>query len=230
MNLKSKYGHQYQVKKMSVLGFELITLRDLDESIDTLCAYFGEGNEDLSLKEEHCPYFGVLWEASIALGQFLSPEICGQKKVLEIGCGLALPSFVATKFNGRATATDFHEDVPLFLAENFKQNNIKFSYQMMNWRLKDKNICSSLGGFDLVLGSDILYESQHPEEVAHALVNFLNPNGKIILTDPGRAYVQNFISAMNKLGYQENLTIEKVEASLTLKNKDREIYVFEFFK
>jgi predicted nicotinamide N-methyase len=228
--MKSHFGYQYLTKQIEVLDLEMTTIRDLDESIDILCEYFGEANQDQSLAEEHCPYFGVMWEAGIGLSQFLTEDMCKGKRILEIGCGLALPSFVATRFGGSVIATDFHADVPLFLDLNKKKNEIEFEYQVMNWRSEIERTKGSLGLFDLVLGSDILYESQHPVQVAEVLIAFLKPGGKIILSDPGRAYVQKFISSMRELGYPEQFTTQKVVAKLTAKNVDREIYLFDFSK
>ena len=113
--------------------------------------------------------------------------------------------------------------------KNQIKNKISFPYQVLNWReyLKESNE-DKMGKFDLVLGSDILYESQHPNQVAKALISLLGPGGKIILSDPGRAYVQKFLTSMQELGYPEKMTIQKVEAKLTLKNKEREIFIFEF--
>lgn len=228
MNIKSHFGYTYPTKPMNVLDFNMVTIRDLDESIDILCAHFGEADQDQSLAEEHCPYFGVMWEAGIGLGQYLTKDMCEGKKILEIGCGLALPSFVATRFGGEVIATDFHADVPIFLDINKKKNNIDFNYQVMNWRSEIERTKNTLGTFDLVLGSDILYESQHSLEVAKALIAFLNPGGKIILADPGRAYIQKFITTMKELGYPEKFTTQKIAAELTAKKVEREVYLFEF--
>ena len=206
----------------------MTTIRDLDESIDTLCEFFGEENQDNSLAEQYCPYFGVLWEAGIGLSQHLSTLDLKGKRVIEIGCGLALPSFVVTKKGGEIVATDFHDDVPLFLDLNQKQNSISFPYIKMNWREELERTKADLGQFDLVIGSDILYESQHPLQVAKTLLAFLKPGGKIILSDPGRAYIQKFISAMHELGKIDVMFSEKVSAELTPKNKEREVFIFEF--
>ena len=230
MKIKSFFGYEYPTKQLSVHGFDMTTIKDLDESIDILCEHFGEEDQDQSLAEEHCPYFGVMWESGIGLTQLLTKELCSGKKILEIGCGLALPSFAATRLGGSVIATDFHADVPIFLKLNQEKNGIQFAYQVMNWRNEIERTQTSLGLFDLVLGSDILYESQHPMEVAKALIAFLNPGGKIILADPGRAYIQKFISSMRELGYPEHFTTQKVEARLTPKNADRENYIFEFSK
>lgn len=228
--MKSHFGYSYLTKNMSVLGFEMTTIRDLDESIDILCEHFGEEDQDQSLAEEHCPYFGVMWEAGVGLSQMLTSEMCVGKKILEIGCGLALPSFVATRYGANVIATDFHADVPMFLEKNQTANTVHFQYKTMNWRNEIERTKTDLGTFDIVLGSDILYESQHPEQVAKALIAFLNPGGKIILADPGRAYVQKFVSAMRELGWPEKMSTQKVLANLTPKNVDREIFLFEFYK
>ena len=228
VKMKSNHGYNYQLKTISVLDFEMTTIRDLDESIDTLCDFFGEADQDNSLAEEYCPYFGVLWEAGIGLSQHLLSLNLKNKKILEIGCGLALPSFIVTKKGGEIIATDFHADVPLFLEINQKRNNMFFPYRVMNWRNEIERTKTDLGLFDLVLGSDILYESQHPLQVAKALIAFLKPGGKILLSDPGRAYVQNFITSMNECGYKEIFSTQTVTADLTPKNKQRDIYIFEF--
>jgi hypothetical protein len=65
-------------------------------------------------------------------------------------------------------------------------------------------------------------------QVAKALIAFLKPGGKIILSDPGRAYIQNFISSMNECRYKENFITQVVLAEFSPKNKQRDIYIFEF--
>lgn len=226
--MKSNHGYIYKTKQMEVLNFTFATIRDVDESIDILCEFFGEDDQDNSLAEQYCPYFGALWEAGIGLGQFLASYHLKNKSVLEIGCGLALPSFVVTRAGGHIVATDFHADVPLFLEVNQKKNNIFFPYRVMNWRDEIERTKTDLGTFDLVIGSDILYESQHPHEVARALIAFLKPEGKIILADPGRAYIQQFVTAMKDLGYKENFTTQPIRAELTQQNKSRDVFLFEF--
>lgn len=227
-SIKSTFGYNYPVKEMEVLGFKLTTIRDIDESIDILCDFFGEADQDNSLAEKYCPYFGALWEAGIGLSQFLENYNLNNKSVLEIGCGLGLPSFIITRKKGHVIATDFHLDVPLFLEKNQKVNNISFPYRVMNWRDEIERTKADLGTFDLVIGSDILYEGQHPKEVAKALIAFLKPNGKIILADPGRAYIQQFVTVMKELGYREEFTTETVRAEFTQRNKNHDVYIFEF--
>lgn len=226
--MKSTFGYEYKVKEKMLMGLKFRTLNNLDENIDILCNYFGEEDQDQTLMEEHCPYFGVLWEAGIGLSQYLENKNYGHLRVLEIGCGLALPSFILTKQGADVLATDFHADVEPFLKYNQNLNDVTFKYSLMNWRDQIQKVENEFGLFDLVIGSDILYESQHSGQVAKALISLLKPGGEIILSDPGRAYVQKFVSAMNELGYKEEMTIQKVKAELTQAGKEKEIFVFHY--
>lgn len=218
--IASIHKFSYEVEKKNFLGLDFYALKSLDQSIDMLCNVLGEKFMDDALKEDYCPYFGVPWEAGLGLAQYLVNVDFRGKRVLELGSGLALPSFVASRNGGKVLATDFHGDVKKFLDINQALNKIYFDFFQMNWRIKEVD----LGKFDYVIGADVLYENGHPEYVAKALIDYLAPSGKIILSDPGRAYVQKFIQAMNKLGLKENLTIEKVKTSWT----EKEIFVFIF--
>ena len=227
--MKSTFGYEYKVKEVQLMGLKFKTLNNLDENIDILCNYFGEEEQDQTLMEEHCPYFGVLWEAGIGLSQYLENRNYKGLRILEIGCGLALPSFILHRQGADVLATDFHADVEQFLKYNQEANDLFFQYSLMNWRDEVKRVENDFGLFDLVIGSDILYEGQHSKQVAQALIGLLKPDGEIILSDPGRAYVQKFVSVMNELGYKEEMSIQKVKAELTQAQKEKEIFVFHYY-
>ncbi len=71
-----------------------------------------------------------------------------------------------------------------------------------------------------MIGSDVLYESKHPREVARGLLKFVKPGGTILLSDPGRSYLQQFVNAMNEEGYSEEMS------SFTINGKD--IWLLKF--
>lgn len=227
MKLKSHHNFEYLLRTLNVdfkgESLNFVVLDNLDKTIDELCAALektGQGKDPLS--EDYCPYFGVLWPSAKGLCQYVyqhKKDFIG-KRVLEIGCGLALPSFILKKQGVDILATDFHRDVPIFLEKNFELNQIRFDYLPLNWREENEEI----GKFDFVIGSDILYEGRHPYEVCRALIHYLKPNGQIILADPGRTYIQKFVTSMNELGFQETLLPESVE----LDGEKRDIFVFKF--
>jgi 2-polyprenyl-3-methyl-5-hydroxy-6-metoxy-1,4-benzoquinol methylase len=115
-------------------------------------------------------------------------------------------------------ASDFHPDVESYFKRNCRHSSLTCDYLRLNWR----EDFLSHGTFDIVMGSDILYESKHPAEVAKGLVRFLNPHGRIILSDPGRNYLQPFLTAMKAEGFKEEMELIKI--------LDKEILLFLFSK
>lgn len=206
-NVKYK-THIKQLKIRDKL-FILETIRDLDEAIDQICEAMTPEEQLDPFAEDLCPYFGVLWPAAEALSLYLSANshLVQGKQVLELGSGLGLPSMVATHLGADVLATDFHPDVQEYFLRNCRHTNIECSYQRLNWREDNPE----LGQFDVVIGSDVLYESKHPIEVARGLLRYVKPQGKVILSDPGRNHLQRFMNAMNDLGHQEELSTVAVE-------------------
>jgi predicted nicotinamide N-methyase len=206
------------------LALEIESLASLDETIDEL---FGEvertGNPDLLA--DLCPYFGCVWPAARGLTDYLlrnSPERSGAVQILEVGCGLAIPSLALAKILrfSRVIATDFHPEVPVFLEKNLVRNPVppgRFEYRRWDW----KRPASELGKFGLVIGSDILYEKEHPGDVAEALHRLTKVTGRIVIADPGRPYLQAFVDEMRARGY----TAEPV---LVAGAEKQDVLVFDF--
>lgn len=199
------YPTHIQQRKLGDKLYVLETIRDLDEAIDLICEAMTPEEQLDPFAEDLCPYFGILWPAAEALSQYLcvNPDIVKNQRVLELGCGLGLPSLVASHLGGNVLATDFHPDVEAYFKRNCRHSSITCSYQRLNWREDGED----LGLFDVVMGSDILYESKHASEVAKGLIKFLRPGGTILLADPGRSYLQRFIEAMARLGHRDDMTI-----------------------
>lgn len=58
-----------------------------------------------------------------------------------------------------------------------------------------------LGNFDLIIGSDLLYENEHVD----LLAEFINQHGRrhcdVVIVDPGRGFHAKFSTKMVSLGY-----------------------------
>ncbi len=213
-----KYPTVTKPVNISEKVFVLEAIRNLDEAIDLLCDSITPEDQLDPFAEDLCPYFGILWPSALGLSQFLGspPELVRNKTVLELGCGLGLPSLVASHLGGSVLATDFHPDVEEYFLRNCRHSSVECKYQRLNWREDLEEVQK----FDVVIGSDVLYESRHPKEVALGLMKFVNEKGTIILSDPGRNYLQQFVTAMNAEGIKEEMTSVKVE--------DKEIWIFKF--
>jgi predicted nicotinamide N-methyase len=218
--IKVLYKTQIIQRWLSGKLYVLEVIRSLDEAIDTLCESLSMEEQKDPFAEDLCPYFGVLWPAAEALSIYLNDhqELIKNKSVLELGAGLGFPSLVASHHGGKVLCTDFHPDGEVYFKRNCRHSNLSCDYLRLNWRSPSEEI----GKFDLVMGSDILYENKHAREVALGLVRFLKPQGKILLSDPGRSYLQSFLEAMKADNFKEECEMIKVQ--------DQEIFVFTFSK
>lgn len=213
------YRTHIQQRRYADKLFVLETIRDLDEAIDQLCDELGPDGEKDPFAEDLCPYFGILWPAAEGLAQYLAenPQLVKKKRVLELGCGLGLPSLVAHHLGADVLATDFHPDVEAYYHRNCRHSNFdELLYQRFNWRQGVEDI----GLFDVVMGSDVLYESKHPGEVAQGLLRFVRQGGTVLLADPGRNYLPTFVQAMEKLGLNP-----EVETQIA---QQKEIKIYRF--
>lgn len=215
-----KYTTKIEQRKLGDKVYVLETIKNLDDAIDQICALLTPEDLQDPFAEDLCPYFGVLWPAAEGLATYLNehPALVKKKAVLELGSGLGYPSLVASHLGGKVLATDFHPDVEFYFLRNCRHSNVECAYQRLNWREDGADI----GKFDVVMGSDVLYESKHPREVAKGLIRFLKPGGVILLSDPGRSYLQQFVHAMSEEGFANELSPVSIG--------ETEVFVFKFTK
>ncbi len=186
------------------LEFEVEELVDLEKTIDDLFAEL-ERDGDPTLLEELAPYFGCVWPSAIGLSEYLlaNPvEQNGAVSVLEVGCGLAIPSFALAKSVrlSRVVASDFHPEVATFFSRNLARNELpseRLEYRALDWRSPP----DGMEKYGVVIGSDVLYEKTHPGDLADALVALAKPGGRIVIADPARPYLQPFVDEMRARGF-----------------------------
>ena len=144
------------------------------------------------------PIFGVVWPAGIALAQEMSHFTFAGLKILEVGCGIGLSSLVLKRQGADITATDYHPLAEEFLRFNSDLNDLPpIKFHNAPWAGPNPN----LGRFDLIVGSDLLYERGHPALLSAFLACHTESTAQVILADPGRKRCGQFSSQMNAEGY-----------------------------
>jgi predicted nicotinamide N-methyase len=147
--------------------------------------------------------FGQIWPAGRVLAEAMSRFDVAGKRILEVGCGLALSSLVLKRRAADITASDHHPLAEMFLVQNTSRNGLaKIGYQNLEWTNPDPG----LGRFDLIIGSDVLYERGHSAALAAVLRRHAKPSAEIVITDPGRGHRGSFTSALVDQGYSANRT------------------------
>lgn len=123
------------------------------------------------------------------------------KRILEIGCGVGLSSLVINKRGGDISATDYHPEVERFLKRNVELNEGKeIPYKRLNW----SNELSIMGKFDLIIGSDLLYEKEHIELLSQFIDQHANDKCEVIIVDPGRKHHNKFTKEMIKRSFSHS--------------------------
>jgi predicted nicotinamide N-methyase len=154
--------------------------------------------ERLGISSAAWPLFGIVWASSEVLAHLMFEfEIAG-KRILEVGCGIGLASLVLNHRLADITATDHHPAAEGFLRHNVELNDgHDIPFVRTGWADED----SSLGRFDLIIGSDVLYERAHVALLAAFIQRHAQPHCEVVIVDPGRGHHAQFSKRMVTLGY-----------------------------
>ena len=86
-----------------------------------------------------------------------------------------------------------HPEAGNYLAENVGLNNGKpITFIRTSW----VDTLDGLGKFDVIIGSDVLYEREHVELLVGFIKRHSNPNCEVIIVDPGRHHHAPFSKKM----------------------------------
>ncbi|HEU4976770.1 MAG TPA: methyltransferase domain-containing protein [Baekduia sp.] len=138
--------------------------------------------------DEYLPYWAELWPSGVALAQSVGTRALRGARVVELGCGLGLPSIAAALAGGRVLATDWSHDALALLRENAAANGAKLETMHVDWR--EPQPLAAQAPFDLVLAADVLYERANAERLADLLPRL---GAEVLLADPGRATLDAFL-------------------------------------
>ncbi|MEA2306940.1 MAG: hypothetical protein QOH43_4220 [Solirubrobacteraceae bacterium] len=132
------------------------------------------------------PYWARLWPSGRALARAVAgdPPPAGSR-VLELGCGLALPSLAAARAGARVLATDGAPDAVAFAAHVLALNEVEADVAHASWAAHGDALVAR-GPWDVVLAADVLYTRANAEQAAELLPRLLAPGGEVRLADPER--------------------------------------------
>jgi predicted nicotinamide N-methyase len=187
----------YEIKIESITGtgasLSLRSLLDRQQFHDP----HGEA-ERAGISAAQWPLFGLLWPSGRVLAQaMLTFELEGLR-ILEMGCGLGLASLVVHRRGGNVTASDCHPLAAAFLRENLRLNALPpMKYETGHWTRPNPG----LGLFDLIIGSDLLYDRDQPEALSQFIDRHSAGTVEVVIADPDRGNQARFNRKMGVLGY-----------------------------
>lgn len=159
-------------------GYRLRVLSDRQQFADP----DGHGQR-MGISSAQWSLFGQLWPSGRLLAQAMHRIDLQDRRILEIGCGLGLASLVLQRRGADIVASDAHPLAEPFLAYNAALNALPaVHYRQMRW---DQPL-PSLGGFDLIIASDVLYERDNATLLAGVVQRHARECAEVLIADPGR--------------------------------------------
>ncbi|WP_150050744.1 MULTISPECIES: class I SAM-dependent methyltransferase [Methylomonas] len=190
------YQVRYQTVTVAGNEYKIRSLLDLQQFSDPA----GDAQR-MGISSAGWPLFGQIWPSALVLARAMHDFDLDGKRILEIGAGLALSSLVIHRRAGDITVSDWHPLSSAFLNENLVLNRMTpLPYQTGNWAGDNPE----LGWFDLIIGSDVLYEPQHPGLLARFIDKHAAEDAQVIIVDPDRGNRVAFCREMSALGYQNS--------------------------
>jgi predicted nicotinamide N-methyase len=195
---------RYRTLEIGTTDIHVRTLRDVQQFSDPEGAA-----ESLGVSPATWPLFGVIWESSEILARLMATFDIDHKRILEVGCGIGLASLLLNSRFADITATDQHPDADSFLAWNVGLNHgAAIPFIRTGWEDAE----SELGTYDLIIGSDVLYQPNHPAILSGFIVRHARPACQVIVTDPGRGHGRRFSKEMVHHGFvQQDLPVAEFQ-------------------
>lgn len=148
-------------------------------------------DEEAFEREEFLPYWAQLWPSAIVLARATAGLRPAGRRMLELGCGLGLPSIVAALEGASVLATDWSPDAVAFAAANASRNGAAVRTAVCSWT--DPEVLVAGAPWDLVLAADVLYEARNVDQLLELLPRLVDGSGEVLLADPGRRPAERFL-------------------------------------
>jgi predicted nicotinamide N-methyase len=195
-------GYRIKLERIAIAGADDLVIRSLldrQQFSDPLGAAAAQG-----ISSAAWPMFGLLWPsgAQLAARMATHPVVFGAR-VLEIGCGLALASLVGHRRGNDMTASDCHPLTAGFLLENLRLNALPpMKYRRGHWGMRETDAEGDVHGmYDLIIGSDLLYERDAAGLLAAFIGRHASPAAEVWIVDPDRGNRPAFNRQMADEGF-----------------------------
>jgi predicted nicotinamide N-methyase len=202
-------GYRTKQEQIAIAGVGDLSIRSL---LDRQQFADADGSaERIGISPAAWPMFGLLWPSGARLAACIGARpVSAGERILEVGCGLALASLVGHRRGADVTASDRHPLAEPFLIENLRLNSLApMKYLHADWHDSHRAAGGEEGalaravcqGFDLIVGSDLLYERDSGGDLAQFVNRHAKPSCEVWIVDPDRSNRAAFNSRMAAHGF-----------------------------
>lgn len=195
--LFTRYPHvrfRYQTYEFGDSDLHVRTLRDRQEFDDP------EGHADLlGITSTNWSLFGVVWDSGEVLARLMWDRAFHGERILEVGCGIGLASLALAMRDQDISATDGHPEAQKFLSFNAELNQLPhIPFVRCGWDEPG----AVLGEFDLIIGSDLLYEHWSLKSLSRFVEHHASETCEVVIVDPNRGLRGAFARHMERAGFR----------------------------
>jgi predicted nicotinamide N-methyase len=161
------------------------------------------------------PFWAQVWPSSKALAEYIldHPEIIKNKKVLELGAGLGLPSLIAARWATSVLCSDHETSAIEFVDLSAQYHQLKnINTCLLDWTQLPPGMET-----DVLLLSDINYDPRAFDSQQKLILSFLKKNISILLSTPQRLMGKSFLlPLMNYCMHNEEIIIPHEEKEVII--------------
>ena len=207
-------GYQTKQEQVAIRGADSLIIRSLLDR-QQYADPCGEA-EAQGISSAAWPLFGLLWPSALQLAARMAVRpMVPRERILEVGCGLALASLVSHRRGADVTASDCHPLTARFLHENLRLNELpRLPYRHGHWSAGPGGVVPAAhevvqGRFDLIMGSDVLYERDEAGHLSGFIARHALPCAEVLIVDPNRGNRAAFNRRMAGAGFR----LEEIDLS-----------------
>ena len=144
------------------------------------------------------PLWAKFWEASAVLTNYMaSLPVDPGRRILELGSGLGVAGISAAALGHTVTLTEYNQDALNFLHANAHLNGCDHvAIRHLDWFRPELQGC-----FDLIIGSEIIYQEKAVDALPTLFKKYLAPGGLLVLAERVRSTGTLFFERMSS-GYE----------------------------
>lgn len=200
--IRQKYSVETVPMKIGDKVLKILQLQDFEEYVKTLI-------EEKGAKIGELPFWGKVWDASLLLAYFMGkqPVVFGQH-ILEIGAGMGIVGIYAALCGHQVTLSDNNEDALLFARANALLNDVpQVQVRLLDWTAPDLP-----QGYDIIVGSEVVYDRPSYPSLVRFLRRALAPGGMIFLAKNRELKASSFFEELTKV-FELKENIQKVRTN-----------------
>lgn len=153
------------------------------------------------------PFWARIWPSGFVLADFLKErsELIAGKKLLELGAGIGLPSFLAAQWAAEVMVSDHNTEA----VELMKRNIDHLACKNVSARQLDWNHLTEIPDVDILLLSDTNYDAAEFAPLLRLIRSAIEANITVIIATPQRINIAPFAGALQSFIQHSELRLHE---------------------